>query len=155
MFKSADDVDVFYLAGTTGWGALYGGHRTRLTTGDLDPLIGGLDLVGFENWFVSGWFGPYSTAFAPWLFHIDHGFIYRYPESTNESMYFYDNAMGAWWWTRSDIYTYIFAFDPPADNAGTDIDSAWLRYQKDTKNPRSFRVTTGDHAWATSLYFDP
>ena len=26
------------------------------------------------------------------------------PESTNLNTYFYDDAMGAWWWTSQDSY---------------------------------------------------
>jgi len=154
VFRNTTNLDIFYLAGTTGWGASYGGRPTRLTTGEFDPLIGGINLDLVETWFGSGWFGSYSTAFAPWLFHIDHGFIYRYPQSSDASMYFYDIGMLAWWWTSSDTYPWIYAFDPPADNGGTDIDLAWLFYHKDTRDPRSFFVQTGDLA-GTTLYFDP
>ena len=61
-----------------------------------DPLIGGTPVDGLEDWFFSEWFGYYSTALAPWLVHGEHGFIYRYPASTNESMFVYDDAMKTW-----------------------------------------------------------
>ncbi len=38
-------------------------------------------------------------------------------------MYFYDDAMGAWWWTSRNVYPFIYVFDPPADNGGTDVES--------------------------------
>lgn len=62
--------------------------------------------------------------------------------------------MLAWWWTTSENYPWIYAFDPPADNAGTDVDSAWLWYEKTSNGPRSFRVVTGGQA-GEFLYFDP
>ena len=125
-FEYSDRVDIFHLVGATGWGPTYGGRPTRLTTGEVDPLIGGTNLDLVETWFGSGWFGSYSTMFAPWLYHIDHGFIYRYPPSSNASMYIWDIEMHAWWWTNSDIFPWIFAFDPLADNNGTDIGPEWL-----------------------------
>jgi len=48
----------------------------------------------------------------------------------------------------------IYAFDPPADNVGTDIEAEWLWYAKETKTPRWFGVVTGDHA-GEFLLFDP
>ena len=153
-FLASLNVEVFYRAGTTGWGALYSDRPTRLTSGELDPLMGGLNLDEKEGWFGSGWFGSYNTEFAPWLFHINHGFIYRDSESSNASIFFYDVAMGAWWWTDWEIYPWIYAFDPPADDKGTDIDSEWLHYALGTNDPRSFGVGRSVHA-ETTLYYDP
>jgi hypothetical protein len=120
----------------------------------IDPLIGGLPVEGLEGWFHSDWFGFYSTAFAPWLFHGGHGFIFRYPASRNASMFVYDHAMAAWWWTGEGVYPFLYAFDPPADNSGENIESAWLWYFDGTKSPRSFGVVTGADA-GTVLFFGP
>ena len=119
-----------------------------------DPLIGGKPTGGVEGWYRSEWFGDYSTAFAPWLLHAEHGFIFRYPESTNESLFVYDDAMGAWWWTNEEIYPYIHVFDPPPDNAGIDIYSAMLWYFEGTKSPRVFGVVTGSDT-GDFLFFSP
>jgi hypothetical protein len=62
--------------------------------------------------------------------------------------------MTAWWWTSEGIYPFLFVFDPPADNAGTDVESNWLWYFEDTKAPRSFGAVTGEHA-GSFLYFGP
>lgn len=117
-----------------------------------DPLIGGSPVGGNPGWFFSDWFGFYNTALAPWLFHGEHGFIYRFPGSTNASMYVFDDAMGAWWWTSSEssIYPFIYAFDPPVDNGGTDIGSEWIYYFEGTKGPRIFGLADG-----SGLFFDP
>ena len=111
-------------------------------------------MEGLESWYLSDSFGYYSTAFAPWIFHAQHSFIYRHPLSTNENMFIYDDAMAAWWWTDETVYPFIYAFDPPADNAGTDIESEWLWYFEGTKTPRSFGVVTGPIA-GSFLFFDP
>lgn len=94
----------------------------------VDPLIGGASLPGFEDWFHSDWFGYYGTAFAPWLLHIEHGAIYRHPDSTNASLFIYDDAMSAWWWTNEGIYPSLYRF----------TDGSWLWYQEWSKNPRWF-----------------
>ena len=93
-----------------------------------DPLIGGTAVDGLPGWFLSDWLGYYSTAFAPWIFHAEHGFVFRFTESTNESTYFYDHAMGAWWWTSSTVYPSLYRF----------TDGSWLWYQEGTKGPRWF-----------------
>ena len=119
-----------------------------------DLLIGGIPLFDLENWFRSDWFGSYSTEVAPWLFHAQHGFIYRNPSSTNQSMFIYDDAMHAWWWTNETVYPFIYAFDPPADSSGTDIKSEWLFYFEMSSSPREFGAMTGDST-GSFLFFDP
>ena len=120
----------------------------------VDPLIGGTPIDGLVGWYLSDWFGAYNTTGAPWLFHAEHGFIYRDPSSTNESMFVYDNAMAAWWWTSESSYPFVYTFDPPADNAGTDVESEWLYYFEGSTGPRSFGVVTGPSE-GLFLSFDP
>jgi hypothetical protein len=128
--------------------------RVSSTTVEPDSLIGGIPVQGLQDWFLSPWFRYYNTTLAPWLFHAEHGFIYHDPGSTNASMFVYDDSMTAWWWTNESNYPYIYAFNPPADNAGTDIESAWLWYFEDSKTPRSFGVVTGPSADGF-LFFNP
>jgi hypothetical protein len=129
-------------------------HGLALRNVPPDPLIGGTPVDGLDGWFLSDWFGFYNTSLAPWIYHDEHGFIYRYPESTNESMFVFDDAMGAGWYTNESVYPYISAFNPPADNAGTDIEAEWLFYSEETNGPREFGVVTGDHV-GEFLFFDP
>jgi hypothetical protein len=130
-------------------------HSMYLIGGPTDPtIIGGTPVDGLEDWFLSDWFGYYSTAFAPWIFHAEHGFLYLDPISTNQSMFVYDDAMGAWWWTSETNYPFLYVFDPPADNGGTDVASEWVFYFEGSSGPRSFGVVTGDHA-GEFLFFDP
>ncbi len=91
---------------------------------------------------------PHNTSIAPWLFHAEHGFLYGEPSSTNANLFIYDSAMGSWWWSSESSYPFIYAFDPPADSAGTDIESAWLFYFEESKAPRAFSVMTGADAGA-------
>jgi len=100
-----------------------------------DPLIGGTPVDGLPAWFFSEWFGFYNTDLAPWLFHAEHGFIYRFPDSTNDSMFVYDHAMTAWSWTNESTYPYLFRFS----------DGVWLWYQEGSKGPRWFNIlSTGE-----------
>ena len=85
----------------------------------VDPLIGGTSVDGLEDWYSSDWFGYYNTTYAPWIYHGEHGWLYRDPPSTNAESYFYDDVMASWWYTNETDYPYIFAFDTPADNLGT------------------------------------
>jgi hypothetical protein len=119
-----------------------------------DPLIGGTPVDGLEGWFLSEWLGYYSTAFAPWIYHAEHGWLYRDLTSTNAATYFYDDAMVAWWYTDETNYPFLYAFDPPADNGGTNIASEWLWYFEGTTGPRSFSVLTGPNA-GSFLSFNP
>ena len=109
------------------------------------------DLPG---WFFSEWFGFYNTDLAPWLFHAEHGFIYRDPGSTNASMFVYDDAMVAWWWTNMTIYPFLFAFDPLEDLGGIDIATEWLFYFEGSMNPRSFGIVTGPFS-PQVIFFGP
>jgi hypothetical protein len=119
-----------------------------------DPLIGGTPVDGLPGWYLSDWFGYYSTNQAPWIFQAEHGWLYRDTNSTNESTFFYDDAMVAWWWTNETDYPHIYAFDPPADNGGTNIDSEWLWYFRDSSGPRVFGVLTGTQG-GDFLYYSP
>jgi len=145
---------VYYLPGTTGWGTTFGDLSSKPIRVLPVPFIGGAPVDGLEDWFYSVWFGFYAVTLDPWLFHAEHELIYCEPESTSASMYFYDDAMGTWWWTRETVYPFIYVFDPPVDNAGTDIEAGWLWYFEGTETPRVFGAMTGDHA-GSFLYYDP
>jgi hypothetical protein len=121
---------------------------------EYDPLIGGAPVLGYPQWYRSEWFGLYNTAQAPWIIHAEHGYLYRETNSTNASTFFYDDAMGAWWWTNETDYPYVYAFDAPADGGGTVAGDAWLWYFEETEAPRWFSVLTGPSAGGF-IYFNP
>jgi hypothetical protein len=121
---------------------------------DTDPLIGGTPVDGLPGWYLSDWFGYYNTDLAPWVFHAQHGWLYRDPPSTNASTFFYDDKMTAWWYTNETDYPFVYGFGVPADNAGTVAGDAWLWYFEGTKTPRNFGVVTGAEA-GNFLYFNP
>ena len=133
------------------------GEETSSPTGEVsdnDPLIGGTPVDGLPGWYLSEWFGYYNTDLAPWVFHAQHGWLYRDPSSTNASTFFYDDVMTAWWYTNETDYPYMYGFGLPADNAGTVAGDAWLWYFEGTKTPRNFGVVTGAEA-GNFLFFNP
>ena len=122
--------------------------------GTTDPILGGTPVEGLEGWFFSEWLGFYNKAFAPWLFHAQHGFIFKSEGSTDESTFIFDLSMSAWWWTNTTTYPFLFAFNPQPDSAGTDVDTQWLFYFEETSAPRVFAIMTGSLA-GQNLFFDP
>jgi hypothetical protein len=120
----------------------------------VEPLFEGIPVPGFLGWFYSEWFGYYNTDHAPWIFHAEHGFIYRDPDSTIDNIFAYDDAMVAWWYSNQTIYPSIYAFGPPTDLRGTDIESEWLFCFEGETDPRVFYVLTGPKA-GSYLYYSP
>jgi hypothetical protein len=85
--------------------------------GDAQPLGNG--------WYWSHWFGTFYSSYAPWVYHHEHAWLRPIGENSH-NVVFWDPAMGAWWWTSSLTYSYLYRF----------TDQAWLWYLPDTKNPR-------------------
>ena len=52
------------------------------------------------------------------------------------------------------MYPFIYVYDPPADNAGSDIEAEWVFYFEGSSGPRVFGVVTGDSA-GEFLFFGP
>ena len=95
--------------------------------GYKDIFIGGPDLGG--GWHFSEWFGFYNVNFfEPWIFHLEHVWMFVTAESTLESMFLYDLSSEGWFFTDSTQYPNMFSF----------ARSAWVFYFKETAGPRSF-----------------
>lgn len=105
---------------------------------DLNPLrtqfctyvpasfwTGALDLGSGWKWLA--WFGYFSDKENPWIYHLEHHWLYPYGTSTND-LTFYDSAMGAFWWTSQAVYPNLYRFS----------DGAWLWYLEGSSNPRWF-----------------
>ena len=79
------------------------------------------------------WLGHYAPLASDWAYHAQHDYMYIYPSSTPENIFFYTDDMG-WFWTKSTMYPYMYRFN----------DGAWLWYLKGSDNPRQFsNITTG------------
>ncbi len=83
------------------------------------------DLGG--GWKRLKWFGDFYVDNSSWIYHNHLGWLYPYGTST-DSIWFYDPAMGAFWWTSASTYPYLYRAS----------DGAWLFYEEGSSNPRWF-----------------
>ena len=81
-----------------------------------------------SGWRAFSWFGNYCETSAGWIYHEDHGWLYRTGDTTT-SIWFYDPdpALG-WLWTNVDAYPYFYRND----------NISWLYYEPASKGPRKF-----------------
>lgn len=90
------------------------------------------DLGG--NWRRLSWFGDYATLANNWIWHNRHGFMYPYPTSTPESVWFWTMDLG-WLWTSATVYPSFYRSS----------NTSWIWYLVGTSNPRWFyNFTAGD-----------
>ena len=97
--------------------------------GEPEPssdFFSGVDLG--EDWFQSAWFGTYNKAFYPWIFHLQHDWLFLFESGNREEVLLFDSGTGDWWWTTRTHYTSFYSF-------GRD---SWIYYFIDTVNPREF-----------------
>ena len=81
------------------------------------------------------WFGDYAELGGNWIYHLNHGYLYMYPQSTPSQIYMWDYATTDWMYTSSTVYPYLYRFS----------DNAWLWYQKGSSSPRWFYNLTAGH----------
>ena len=89
-----------------------------------------------DNWRYNGWLGYFNISTDPWIYHMQHGWLYVFPSVTDtDSVYFWDNSMQSVLWTSQSVYPSMYRFS----------DSTWIWYQKDSSNPRFFnKLATGE-----------
>jgi len=85
---------------------------------------GAVDLGNGWKWL--SWFGYFSTIQDPWIFHLQHGWMYSIGTKPS-SVWLWTSDMG-WLWTSDITYPYLYR----------NKDSAWLYYVKDSMSPRWF-----------------
>jgi hypothetical protein len=78
------------------------------------------------GWRYFSWFGNYYEANADWIYHEEHGWLYRSGETT-ASTWFYEPQLG-WIWTSETAYPYFYS----EDRVG------WLYYKSGEGNARKF-----------------
>lgn len=82
----------------------------------VDILFADLPDEG-EGWRESPWFGWIHPGQAPFYFHLEHGWTFVSPESTETDLFYFDTVLG-WLYTSRDLYPNIYAF----------AEESWLRY---------------------------
>jgi hypothetical protein len=61
-----------------------------------------------NGWKYSEWFGWFNTAYEPWIYHADQGWIsFTTVGQTEENFWYYDSVMG-WNWTHGDMYPVLY-----------------------------------------------
>ncbi len=80
---------LIFSPGATTDGTPFAGNGRVEVEGDL---FGGVALG--DDWFQSEWYGTYNVAFAPWIFHLQHGFQYLFEGNAEGEVFLYDLEMG-------------------------------------------------------------
>lgn len=63
------------------------------------------------GWKRSEWFGWFSTAEDPWVFHAELGWVaFEMVGMDEENFWYYDGSMG-WVWTQSGMYPVLYRHD--------------------------------------------
>ena len=94
--------------------------------GTSDPFTELPDLGG--GWRDSPWFGFVNTSFFPWVFHLQHQWLFHVFRPAEQEIFFYDLTSAAWWFTSEQLYPNLFSF-----NRGR-----WIFYFVETATPREF-----------------
>lgn len=87
-----------------------------------------------DNWIQSPWLGWLNQDKFPFVFHVNMSDLYIAEASTPDSYYYYDYALGKWFWTSPAFWPYIYLMEGAA--------SRWLYY---------FEGSTSPERW----YYDP
>ena len=88
-----------------------------------------------SDWYWLDWFGTFNMDFDPWIYHLQHRFLYPFGTNPDVGIVFWDNEMGAFWWTRAGLYPYVYRFS----------DGEWLFYSLGSVDPRWFnRLSAGE-----------
>lgn len=74
--------------------------------------------------FATGWFAGANDAQYPWLYHVDHGWMYA--SEASGGIWLWDTRLG-WVWTSEAAYPYVF--EPLA---------GWVAYNRGSRGPREF-----------------
>ena len=120
VFHADTNATVYYLPGTTNWGSTFDGLPTA-TYG----IWSGAECLT-NDWYWLDWFGHFNTAYYPWVYHLQHGWMY--PVGTDSTSIWLWTSDMDWLWTSDTIYPYLYRYS----------DAAWLWYLKDSFSPRWF-----------------
>jgi hypothetical protein len=91
----------------------------------VSPLWVGSAHLG-SGWRWLAWLGYFNTAFHPWIYHLEHGWMYCSGTSSS-SIWFWTLDM-SWVWSTDTVYPYLWRQQ----------DASWLWYLKNSSAPRWF-----------------
>ena len=124
-----------YLAGWTDSTAFptVNALRPAFAGGDYDAFIAEIENTLWNStdlgggWMWLDWFGYFNAGNYPWVYHSTLGWLYPFG-STTSSIWVWDAAMGAFWWTSATVYPFLYRAS----------DGAWLFYDVASSKPRYF-----------------
>ena len=89
-----------------------------------------------NNWRYYDWLGYFNIFTEPWIYHMEHDWLYVFPSVTGpENIYFWDSDMKSVLWTSETTYPSMYRFS----------DNTWIWYLKTSKYPRWFnKLGTND-----------
>ena len=86
-----------------------------------------LDDLG-DGWRQSPFLGLLNDSFFPWIFHLQHNWLFVAYRPEQDDLFLFDPAAGSWWYTNDRTYPSLFSF----------ARNAWVFYFVDTGAPRQF-----------------
>jgi endonuclease I len=77
-----------------------------LSLGDQAPTLFSYEQAFPNGYRQSPWFGWVYDAFAPYYYHLNHGWVYSLANS-QDGLWFYDPTLG-WTWTSRNLYPNLY-----------------------------------------------
>lgn len=69
-----------------------------------------------DGWKRSEWFGWFNTAYEPWVYHAEQGWISFNTVGQSESNFWYYDAALGWMWTHADLFPVLY----------NNVEGSWL-----------------------------
>ena len=89
------------------------------------------------SWSYLPWLGHYYQApSSPWIYHADHGWLYRSGTRPGD-VWFYDKSGLGWIWTSADAYPYFYS----------NAEAGWLWFNQDSAQREIYHY--GSSQWQT------
>ncbi|NDV61805.1 hypothetical protein G0Q06_05020 [Puniceicoccales bacterium CK1056] len=79
----------------------------------------------------SPWFGSVADDHYPWVYHLEHNWLYL-SATRDDAVWFFDTNLG-WSFTSSDVYPYLYSFDL----------GGWIYFLKSTYFPNRWIYVYG------------
>lgn len=92
-----------------------------------------------DDWIQSKWFGWLNQAAFPFVFHLKMANLYIPENTTPGSFFFYDYAIGSWFWTTPAFWPHLYRFN------GTP--SGWLFYLEESSSPGRWFYDPATASW--------
>ncbi len=87
-----------------------------------------------QDWFFSDWLGYFNGSLYPWIFHIDHGWLFTTAEMGGSAYWFFDLGLG-WWYADATAYPSLYSAER----------NAWIFFFVDSAPTRQFAdLATGE-----------